>query len=72
MTAGLPRSCHGATASTPFFVPTSFRSARYMRAPGLSMMDGSVRGSYDIYYAKFGRECHGARGRSGFGGSHCR
>jgi hypothetical protein len=33
MTAGLPRSCHGATASTPFFVPTSFRSARHVCAP---------------------------------------
>jgi hypothetical protein len=49
MTAGLPRSCFGATARTPFFVPTSYCSA------GLSMMDGSVRGSYDINYAKFGR-----------------
>jgi len=54
MTAGLPRSCHGATARTPFFVPTSSRSAP-PRGPGFSMMDGSVRGSYDIYYAKSGR-----------------
>ena len=72
MTAGLPRSCHGATASTPFFVPTSYRSARYARVPGLSMMDGSVRGSYDIYYAKSGRKCHWARGCSRFGGNYCR
>jgi hypothetical protein len=35
------------------------------------MMDGlSVRGSYDITYAKFGVWRHGARGRSGLGGSH--
>ena len=33
------------------------------------MMDGSVRGSYDITYAKYGVWRHGARGRSGLGGS---
>jgi hypothetical protein len=39
---------------------------------GFSMMDGSVRGSYDINYAKSGSECHGARGRPRFGGNTCR
>jgi hypothetical protein len=76
MTAGLPRSCQGATASTPFFVSTSSCSATLHVPPtrlgGFSMMDGSVRGSYDIYYAKSGRQCHGACGSSRVGGSCCR
>jgi hypothetical protein len=71
MTAGLPRSCFCATARTPF--PCDSLAALHSRCTrGFSMMDGSVRGSYDINYAKSGRECHGARGRSGFGGSTCR
>jgi hypothetical protein len=58
MTAGLPRSCHGATARTSF-LRVNLLVQRAMcvaaRRPGFSMMDGSVRGSYDINYAKFGR-----------------
>jgi len=63
MTAGLPRSRLGATARTP-----SHRDP-LAALRGFSMMDGSVRGSYDITYAKYGVWRHGARGRSGLGGS---
>ena len=71
MTAGLPRSCQGTTASTPSScLPLPAVHTAY--AAGFSMMDGSVRGSYDIYYAKSGRQCHGACGHSRVGGSHCR
>ena len=66
MTAGLPRSCQGATARTPFPCDLLLATA------GLSMMDCSVRGSYDINYAKSGSQRHGARGRSRSGGSNCR
>ena len=71
MTAGLPRSCQRATARTPLPMRPSCRTARKVRR-GFSMMDGLVRGSYDSNYAKSGSQCHGARGRSRFGGSHCR
>ena len=69
MTAGLPRSCHKRDRSHS--LPMRPHAALSVRRC-FSMMDGSVRGSYDINYAKSGRECHGARGRSRFGGSTCR
>jgi hypothetical protein len=53
MTAGLPRSRFGATARTPFPMRPFCRTARNVRR-GFSMMDGSVRGSYDSNYAKSG------------------
>ena len=58
MTAGLPRSRtrRGRKHSLP--MRPSYRSA------GLSMMDGSVRGSYDITYAKSGVWRHRAFGRA--------
>jgi hypothetical protein len=71
MTAGLPRSCHGATERTPSsYQPLTAVHESLRRC--FSMMDGSVRGSYDINYAKSGSQCHGAYGRSRSGGSHCR
>ena len=71
MTAGLPRSCQKRDRSHSFPMRPSCRTALSVRRC-FSMMDGSVRGSYDINYAKSGRKCHGARGRSRFGGSTCR
>jgi hypothetical protein len=61
MTAGLPRSCHGATARTPSSRDPLAALRNYARR-GFSMMDGWVRGSYDIKYAKSGSKCHWARG----------
>ena len=63
MTAGLPRSCHGANARTPFPSRPSCRMT-HCACRGFPMMDDSVRGSYDINNAKCGIQRHGARGRS--------
>jgi hypothetical protein len=66
MTAGLPRIV---LSARPLALP-SLRDL-FPHCGGFSMMDGSVRGSYDITYAKFGVWRYGARGRSRLRGSAC-
>jgi hypothetical protein len=71
MTAGLPPIVPRRDRSHSLPMRPFCRTARLVHR-GFSMMDGSVRGSYDINYAKSGSQCYGARGRPGFGGSTCR